>query len=114
MIVKGRDGLVPCPRCQGRYREDDPMCPHCGYPLPDTRPADEQTPTDAPSEPAPPEPTQNPPPPRRPEPARGPVRLPDQPLPARLAVPPAPWPVGRFALVAVGLLLIGVAIWAAR
>lgn len=37
MITKHRDDMVPCQRCQERYREDDPMCPHCGYPLPDTR-----------------------------------------------------------------------------
>jgi len=40
MITKHRDNLVPCQRCQERYREDDPMCPHCGYPLPDTRSAE--------------------------------------------------------------------------
>jgi ribosomal protein L37E len=42
MITKHRDDMVPCQRCEERYREDDPMCPHCGYPLPDTRSAEAQ------------------------------------------------------------------------
>lgn len=37
MVKKELIPDVQCKRCMQMHRPDDPMCPHCGFPLPDTR-----------------------------------------------------------------------------
>ncbi len=45
MIQKELIPSVECKRCKQMHRPDDPMCPHCGFPLPDTRSADDKSET---------------------------------------------------------------------
>lgn len=42
MVKKELIPNVQCKRCMQMHRPDDPMCPHCGFPMPDSRAAQEQ------------------------------------------------------------------------
>jgi ribosomal protein L37E len=43
MVKKELIPSVQCKRCMQMHRPDDPMCPHCGFPMPDTRTGQEQS-----------------------------------------------------------------------
>src|SRR5262245_20665060 len=114
MITKGRDPLVPCPRCAEMHRPDEPTCPNCGYPMPESRPgaaADKPAAT-APS--ATPSASSAQPFNVPPRPATPPTRLavPAPVVNAPLANDRPTSSFGTLPLIIAGLILSGLVIWA--